>query len=44
MMLKIKRIKSVAYRSQESHTGQLDFCNWLEAWWDNVISITIRQV
>ena len=26
--LKIK-IKSVAYSSQGSHTGQLDFCNWL---------------
>ena len=23
------KIKSVAYSSQESHTGQLDFCNWL---------------
>ena len=41
------KIKSVAYSSQGSHTGQLDFCNWL---WqmpvrrDNVISITLRQV
>ena len=26
--LKLK-IKSVAYSSQGSHTGQLDFCNWL---------------
>ena len=26
---KIKKIKSVAYSSQRSHTGQLDFCNWL---------------
>ena len=25
----IKKIKSVAYSSQGSHTGQLDFCNWL---------------
>ena len=24
-----KNIKSVAYSSQGSHTGQLDFCNWL---------------
>ena len=23
------KIKSVAYSSQGSHTGQLDFCNWL---------------
>ena len=23
------KIKSVAYSSQRSHTGQLDFCNWL---------------
>ena len=27
-IIKIK-IKSVAYSSQGSHTGQLDFCNWL---------------
>ena len=26
--LKIK-MKYVAYSSQGSHTGQLDFCNWL---------------
>ena len=26
---KNKKIKSVAYSSQGSHTGQLDFCNWL---------------
>ena len=25
----IKKIKSVAYSSQGSQTGQLDFCNWL---------------
>ena len=25
----IKKFKSVAYSSQVSHTGQLDFCNWL---------------
>ena len=28
ILLKIK-IKSVAYSSQGSHTGQLDFRNWL---------------
>ena len=30
-ILKIKnlKIKSVAYSSQRSQTGQLDFCNWL---------------
>ena len=27
--LKKLKIKSVAYSSQGSHTGQLDFCNWL---------------
>ena len=27
--LNLKKIKSVAYSSQGSHTGQLDFCNWL---------------
>ena len=43
--IKIK-IKSVAYSSQGSHTGQLDFCNWLADGKrrDNVISITLRQV
>ena len=25
----VKKIKSVAYSSQGSQTGQLDFCNWL---------------
>ena len=25
----ILKIKSVVYSSQGSHTGQLDFCNWL---------------
>ena len=25
----IKKVKFVAYSSQGSHTGQLDFCNWL---------------
>ena len=25
----IKTIKSVTYISQGSHTGQVDFCNWL---------------
>ena len=29
MAMLIKLIKSVAYSSQGSHTGQLDFCNWL---------------
>ena len=24
-----KKIKSVTYSSQGSHTDQLDFCNWL---------------
>ena len=28
--LKVLINKSVAYSSQGSHTGQLDFCNWLE--------------
>ena len=28
LLLKIK-IKSLAYSSQGSHTGQLDFSNWL---------------
>ena len=27
--LNLKKIKSVAYSSQGSHIGQLDFCNWL---------------
>ena len=27
--VKIIKIKSVAYSSQGSQTGQLDFCNWL---------------
>ena len=27
--IKINKIKSVAYSSQESHTGQLVSCNWL---------------
>ena len=36
---------SVAYSSQGSHTGQLDFCNWKVAVRrDNVISITLRHV
>ena len=40
----MKKIKSVAYSSQgRSHSGQLDFCNWLAARRDNVISITLRQ-
>ena len=26
----IIKIKCLAYGSQESHTGQLDFSNWLE--------------
>ena len=28
IIIKLK-IKFVAYSSQGSHTGQLDFCNWL---------------
>ena len=45
IIIKIKT-KSVAYSSQGSHIGQLDFCNWLAdaARRDNVISITLRQV
>ena len=31
----LKQIKSLAYSSQGSHTGQLDFCNW------HIIIITI---
>ena len=31
-------IKSMAYSSQGSHTGQLDFCNWL------VDDSTIREI
>ena len=27
IIIKLKLIKSVAYSSQENHTGQLDFCN-----------------
>ena len=43
---KIKKNKSVLYSSQGSHTGQLDFCNWLadDSRTVNVISITFRQV
>ena len=39
-------MKSVAYSSQESHIGQLDFAtDWQMALRrDNVISITLRQV
>ena len=29
ILKKLKKNKSVAYSSQESKTGQLDFCNWL---------------
>ena len=45
MIIKLK-IKSVAYSSQGSHIGQLDFCNWLadDSTQENVISITLRQV
>ena len=39
-----KKNKSVAYSSQGSHTGQLDFRNWLAVRRDNVISVTLRQV
>ena len=36
----------MAYSSQGNHTGQLDFCNWLQmaVRRDNVIGITVRQV
>ena len=27
--IKILKITSVIYKSQGSHTGQLDFCKWL---------------
>ena len=38
-------MKSVAYSSQGSHTGQLYFCNCQMAERrDNVISITLRQL
>ena len=42
----IYKIKSVTYSSQGSHTGQLDFSNWLAMTLrrDNVIIITLRQV
>ena len=38
--------KYVAYSSQGSHTGQLDFCKWLAeaVRRDNVINITLHQV
>ena len=38
--------KSVAYSSQGSHTGKLDFWNWLAycSTTDDVISIMLRQV
>ena len=39
-----KKIKPVAYSSQGSHTGELDFCNWLAVQRDNVITITLREV
>ena len=34
----------MAYSSQGSHTGQLDFCNWLAdgSTTDNVINIKLR--
>ena len=40
------KLKSVAYSSQGSHTGQLDFSNdWqMAVQRDNVIRITLRQV
>ena len=39
-------IKSVAYSSQESHTGQLDFCSSLAdcSRADSMIRITLRQI
>ena len=40
-----KKIKYVAYSSQETDTGQLDSCNWqMAVRRDDVISITLRQV
>ena len=29
ILFNLLKVKSVAYSSQGSHTGQLDFCNWL---------------
>ena len=29
LIFAIKKMKSVAYRSQERHSGQVGFCNWL---------------
>ena len=29
VQIEFKKIKSEAYSSQGSHTGYLDFCNWL---------------
>ena len=45
-ILKILKIKSLAYSLQGSHTGQLGFCtDWqMAARRGNVISITLRQV
>ena len=37
-------IKSVAYNCEESHTSQLDFCNWLADDGNNEVSIMFRQV
>ena len=39
---RIITIKSVAYSSQGSHTGQLDFWNWLAD--GSTISIALSQV
>ena len=39
------KIKSVAYSSEGSYIGQLDFWKWqIAVRRDNVISITLRQV
>ena len=41
--LKLK-VKSVAYSFQESHTGQLDFCNWLvDGSYDGIMWLALRS-
>ena len=37
-MENVLKMKSVTYRFQGSHTGQLDFCNWLA---DRIMKIEI---
>ena len=43
-LLKKIKIESVAYSSQGSHTGQLDFCNWLTDEWLFIIIIKSKVV